>query len=91
VDRPETPEWEIFSRIEELEALKPTAEDAHILAVTSIGLAFAASASQDPARARIIKDEVVGILKMLGLSSGLLEWLERALLGICDLVEERQG
>ena len=84
------PEWDLFGRIESLEALKHTAEDGFILAAASYLLAFTALAVQLPATARRRKDSLIVGLKQSGLSPGLLEWLERVLPGICDEADELQ-
>lgn len=90
MDTSETPEFDIFSRIEKLEALKPTAEDGRILATASFWLAFSALAIQGPDSARKLKDSLMVGLKRSGLSPGLLERLEQTLLGLCDEVEKLQ-
>jgi hypothetical protein len=83
-----TPEFDIFKRIEKLEALKPTAEDGRILGMYAVYISFIALALQRPGQARKLKDTVMADLKKLGLSAGVLERLEKDLVEICDEAEK---
>lgn len=85
-------EWEFFGRIEnleqEIEIMHPTLKDAITLAILTYGIAFFAVALHSPEHVRRIKDSYMKELKTFGVSPGLLEMLERIMLGVCDIVEE---
>ncbi len=83
-----TPEYDIFKRIEELEALKPTAEDGRILAVDALILAFIALVRDHPRTARKLKDSYLAHLETSNLSPELLKELERFLIIVCDELEK---
>jgi hypothetical protein len=84
------PEFDLFGRIERLEALKPTAEDGRILGMYGVFLSFMALALQRRDVARKVKDTVMRDLRRMGLSPGVLEQLEEDLLEICDKAEEQK-
>lgn len=85
----ERPEWDIFERLEKLEELKPTAEDAAILATFGFTLGFHSLARQSR-NPRKLKDDWIAFLKRKGLSAEAREVLEEWLLAICKIIEERR-
>lgn len=80
-------EWDIFERLEKLEELKPTAEDAAILATFGFTLGFYSIAARS-SNPRKLKDVWITFLRQKGLSVESLRVLEEWLLNICKLIEE---
>ncbi|MBA7596787.1 hypothetical protein ES703_03776 [subsurface metagenome] len=85
----ERPEWDIFERLEKLEEIKLTAQDAAILATFGFSLAFYAIARQY-SNPRELKDVWIAFLKRKDLSTKARETLEEWLLAICKRIEERR-
>jgi len=83
------PEWDIFERLEKLEELKPTAEDAATLAIFSFTLGFYSVAARR-SNPRQLKDVWITFLRRKNLSVQSLRVLEEWLLALCKLIEERQ-
>ena len=83
-----TPEWQFFNRIEELESLKPKAEDSFILAANALLLAFVALVKHHPKAARKLKDSVIAHLEETNLSRELLKELGHVLTIVCDEFEK---
>ena len=81
------PEWNIFERIEKLEALKPTAEDSLILAGHALLLGFIALVKDRPKTARKLKDSFITHLETTKLSPEILKEIERTLIIACDEFE----
>lgn len=87
----ETPEWDIFKRIERLEdktKSKLTLKDTSILSVLTFEIAFYAMGLHAPEFVRKHKDVLLGKLKTMGFSKEWLGILEEDLLSICDGIEE---
>lgn len=90
----ETPEWDLFKRLEELEPeiekLKPEVDTATKVSVASFLVLFMYMAIQRPDNVRGLKDLMVGVLKDTHLRRDDVEVFERLLLKVCDVIEERR-
>lgn len=82
-----TPEFDIFGRIEKLETLQPTAEESRILAVEALSLAFVAFVGHNPKSARRTKDLYMEYLETK-LSPELLKKLSHVFTDLCATFEQ---
>lgn len=83
--------WEFFKTIENtakrLEAAEATAEENRALLVMTFRLTFFAMFSHTPKLARAGKDDIMRMLKDLGLSQQMLDILEDDMLKLCETFE----
>ena len=87
----ETPEFDLFKRIENLEEKfegELTVKDAFILGAIGFEIAYAALSFQSPQNARKFKDEFLGRVKQAGLSHKWLDILQEDLLSVCNNIEQ---
>lgn len=84
----ETPEWDFFKRIENLEGLKPTLADTSKIALVTFWLTFINMAAEHPSEARKIKDNAIALFELLGLSTKVLNSLKNFMLITCKGAEE---
>ncbi len=84
----ETPVWDLFKRIESLEAIVPTLRDARGIAFMAFVLSFYYSASLRD-HPRMVKDYLVDSFKGL-VSPETLKVLEKTMLGVCKVIEEER-
>lgn len=87
----ETPEFDLFKRIENLEGKfegELTVKDALILGGIGFEIAYAAFSFQFPQNARKFKDQFLARVKEAGLSHKWLELLQGDLLNVCDSIEQ---
>lgn len=83
----ESPEFDTFKRIEDLEEHfkgTPAEKDSIILAVAGLETAFISASMQAPAYARQYKDQLLASLKQVGLSSKWYDAIQEDLLAMCD-------
>jgi len=87
-------EWQFFSRIEELEnitkgveATEATARENRAILLLTFWLAFAAVFGHTADIARGSKDNIMSMLKGLGLSQQLLDALDKIMLKQCEIFE----
>ncbi len=85
----ETPEWQLFKRIENLEAIVPTLRDAYGLAVMAFVISFIHQAETE-ANPRQFKDVMITSLEPF-VSPGLMKILQREMLEICESIEKERG
>lgn len=93
----ETPEWEFFTRLEQLEKLEPKIQelrelrpilaDAYRLSVLAFAFAFSSAASKH-SNPRKLKDGWLAYLRKRGFSTETLEAVESWLTTVCELYEE---
>lgn len=87
----ETPEFDTFKKIEDLEEhFKGTSEqkDAIILAVAGLETAFITASIQSPTYTRRYKDQLLASLKQAGLSSKWYSAIQEDLTAMCDHLEQ---
>ena len=87
----ETPEFDTFKRIEDLEENfkgTPAQKDALILAIAGLKTAFITASLQSPTYARQYKDQLLTTLKQVGLSSKWFGAIETDLLAMCDHLDK---
>ncbi|MFY9815042.1 MAG: hypothetical protein WCF70_07710 [Dehalococcoidales bacterium] len=87
----ETPEFDTFKKIEDLEEHfkgTPAQKDALILAVAGLETAFITASLQSPTYARQYKDQLLGTLKQVGLSSKWFDAISSDLTAMCDHLEK---
>ena len=90
-------EWDIFSRIEELEKVTTKFMDAQttllenrLIALWAFSLAFAALTEHRPDVARQFKDVLMTQLKGAGLRQKALNALEEWMIYFCDVLEREK-
>ncbi len=86
----ETPEWDIFDRLEKVEKLRPALADAAKLGTAGFLLSFIYMAGKYPSKARKLKDMVITWLKQAELSTKALDLIEKRLIIICEEVEKQK-
>jgi hypothetical protein len=90
----ETPEWDIFERLEKLEPkireLEPVLDRVGILSVATFELFFAHVAAEHPSFARQYKDLVVSVLKKSSISREVVEVLDEFMLKVCERCDEQR-
>jgi L-ribulose-5-phosphate 3-epimerase UlaE len=87
----ETPEFDTFKRIEDLEEHfkgTPAQKDALILAIAGLETAFITASLQSPTYARQYKDQLLATLKQVGLSSKWFNAVDSDLTAMCDHLEK---
>ena len=71
-------------RLGQIEGLSTGVKDALGLSVSALIAIFAARAASEPKNARKIKDELMGIIKRMGISPALVDILEDSFKATCD-------
>ena len=89
----EMPEFDIFKRIENLEAKFGNEafniKDAIIISVISMRTSFLTMCVNYPQNSRLLKDQLIAALKQSGLSKIWIENIQEDLLNICNLVDRK--
>ncbi len=92
----DTPEWDIFSRIESLEqmnrkfgTIEPALGEVRLIAIWAFLMGFFNMFSDRPSRARAGKDELMLRFRQSGVSAQTLELLEKGMLTFCGELEKR--
>jgi len=86
------PEFDLFKRIESLEEKTKgqlTAQDAAILAAISLEVAFRSAILHVPQHAREYKDNILGVLKRMGLNRKLVDILEEDFASLSNALEQQ--
>jgi hypothetical protein len=86
----ETPEWDLFERIEKLEKLEPTLDRVGILSLGTFELLFIHVAAEHPSFARHYKDLVVSAFKKSSISTEVVEVLHEFMLRVCEDCEKQR-
>ena len=87
----ETPEFDTFKKIEDLEEhFKGTRgqKDALILSVAGLETAFITASLQSPAYAMQCKDQLLASLKQVGLSNKWYDAVQSDLTAMCDHLDQ---
>ena len=87
----ETPEFDTFKRIEDLEEHfkgTPAQKDALILGIAGLEIAFITASIQSPAYARQYRDQLLATLKQVGLSNKWYDAIAVDLLAMCEHLDQ---
>ena len=88
----QTPEWDLFKRIEALEEKTKaefTVQDATILATIGLQVAFRSAILHTPQYAREYKDRILGNLKKMRVNRKMRDMLEEDFTSLSNTLEQK--